>query len=167
MKIAGGRWLKSEAVSTSLYQYQNWWWKNLTFSETLRLQNWNVVGDVTIEGFKVTNAQDTIIGTDQDLNNVRLIDIAMYRNSVTGSDDSPNGLISVHSKTSMQILNSDFSWNKAIVVENRGNLMIHSSAFSNNRIKTPKVTVSRKCKTHLYSFQMKNTYLPFNQNFKF
>jgi hypothetical protein len=106
---------------------------------------------VTIEGFKITSAKDNVISTDKDLDNIRLIDLSMYRNSVPGSNEFSNGIISVNSKTSMQILNSDFSWNKGIVVENRGHLMIHSSSFSNNRIKTQGVTVSEHVREHAYN----------------
>jgi hypothetical protein len=97
---------------------------------------------VTIEGFKITAANDNVINTDKNLHNIRLIDLSMYKGSVPGNDVLSNGLINVNSGTSMQILNSDFAWNKSIVVENRGHLLIHSSTFSDNKIKTQGVTVS-------------------------
>ena len=76
----------------------------------LTLSHNDVIGDVTIEGLKITKAKDNIISTEKNLQNINLIDLAFYQNSVPGSLGYSNALISVGGGTSLQILYSEFGW---------------------------------------------------------
>jgi len=89
--------------------------------------------DVTIDGLTVKYAKDNVIYVDKSKKNIRLIDFEMYHNTVPGiNSDARAALIFIHPKASVQIINSNLSWNKASIVNNKGSLMIHGSKLNGN-----------------------------------
>jgi len=101
-------------------------------------------GDVTIDGLKITQAQDNIINIDSDVKNIRIIDMEVFKSTIPGNKyGAPTALINIGLRASVQIINSLFSWNKASIVENRGSLMIHGSTMRHNYVKTRNADVSK------------------------
>ena len=103
-------------------------------------------GNVIIDGLKITEAKDNIISIDSGVRNVIISNLELFKNAVPGNAiNAPTGLIHVNERSSVQILESNFSWNHATVVENKGSVLMHSTRLAHNRMRTSNGTVSLEC----------------------
>ena len=102
------------------------------------------IGNVTIDGLKITQAKDNIINVDKDAKNIRIIDMEVFKSSIPGNNyNAPTGLISISPEASVQIIDSIFAWNQASIVENKGSLLIHGSQMKGNYVNTENTDVSK------------------------
>ena len=100
--------------------------------------------DVTIDGLKVTHANDNIFLVEKDYSNVKPTDLEVFHTDIPGNSRGfPKAVISVKPGTSIQIIGSSFAWNRAAIVENKGgDVLMYDNGVQGNYVQTRNEEVS-------------------------